>query len=108
MKLIVFLLLFSLNCFAQSAFTINYQATGSASSVSTKVLEPKATRNYLFIYNGSFTNQLSIKFDAEHVGNEGVIIAPNTYWEPDRVPSGAVYIKATASTVTYNLVEGVK
>ncbi len=88
-------------------FTVNNQATGSATTASTKVLNPLATRDYLLVIN-SGSSAIFAKLASAHVADEGVEIPAGGNWEPFNVPVDAVYLKSATGSVDYSIVEGTK
>lgn len=104
MRLLVFVL-FIASFSAYGRFAVNNQLTGTATTVSVKVLDPNSNRKY-FLFQNIGAASASVKFGSAHSGSEGVWVPSGGSYEPLDPPIDSVYIKTAVGGSAYTILEG--
>lgn len=101
--LLVFLLAYS--SFSFAGFKLRTQATFTATTTSTKILNGSSYRTYLMMINNG-ANSVAVKVGSAHTGFEGVVIPSGGYYEPFVAPSDSIYLISTSGTSAVFVLEG--
>lgn len=105
MKILLLAIFALLPDISHAGFQVDQQLQLTASTVSTKILEGKAARNYLLIVNNG-ANPVYIKLANPQTSNEGLIIPSGGNWEPALPPSDALFVKTAFGTTALTIITG--
>lgn len=106
--LMIALMLFSLNCFAEFGnqnFTLLNQLYLTANTTSTKILSQDTRRSYLLIQNTGSTS-VFVKIQFPQTGVQGIEVPAGGNWEPVTPPLSDIYVRTSSGTNTITVIDG--